>query len=72
MIRFEDSRLPNLIIPDNLDQIGEETRNPGRMMRQMISETAQKLGSEFNEVVKQLGKGHTPEQIKKEISIIWF
>jgi len=42
------------------------------MMRQMISKTVQKLGSEFNEVVKQLGKGHTPEQIKKEISIIWF
>ena len=41
-------------------------------MRQMISETVQKLGSEFNEVVKQLGKDHTPEQIEKEISIIWF
>jgi len=42
------------------------------MMQQMISETVQKLGSESNKVVKGLGKGHTPEQIEKGISIIWF
>ncbi len=63
----EESRLQNLADPASLDSIDEDPRALGRMMRQMSSETGETMGPEFDEVVKRLEKGQSPDEIEKAL-----
>lgn len=65
--RSDESRLENLADPGNLDTIDEDPRALGRMMRQMSSETGETMGPEFDEVVKRLEKGQSPDDIEKAL-----
>jgi putative FmdB family regulatory protein len=65
--RSDASRMESMADPGALDQIDEDPRALGKMMRQMSSEMGEEMGPEFNEVVHRLEKGQTPDQIEKEL-----
>ena len=73
-VRFaksEDSRMESLEStfsnPAALEGLENDPVSLGRMMRQMGSEMGEELGPEFDEVVKRLEKGQSPEEIEKEM-----
>ena len=55
--------LAEMADPSNLDQIEDDPRALGRMMKNMKSEIGTEMGSEFDEVVDRLEKGQSPEEI---------
>ena len=65
--RSEESRLENLADPSNLEDLEDDPRSLGRMMRQMGNEMGEEIGPEFNEVVNRLEAGQSPEEIEKAI-----
>lgn len=67
VLRSEDSRMDQLADLDNLDGIGDDPRELGKMMRQMKGEVGDELGPEFDEVVERLEKGQNPEDIEREM-----
>jgi len=67
MARSDDSRMESLADPSNLAGLDEDPKSLGRMMRQMSSEVGEEMGPEFDEVVKRLESGQSPEQIEKEL-----
>ena len=67
VLRSEDSRMDQLADMDNLDGIGDDPRELGKMMRQMKGEVGDELGPEFDEVVERLEKGQNPEDIEREM-----
>lgn len=67
MARSEESRLESLADPSALDNLDDDPQSLGKMMRKMSSEIGQDMGPEFNEVVGRLEKGHSPEQIEKDL-----
>jgi putative FmdB family regulatory protein len=67
MARSDDSRMESLADPSNLAGLDEDPKSLGRMMRQMSSEVGEEMGPEFDEVVKRLESGQSPDQIEKEL-----
>jgi putative FmdB family regulatory protein len=65
--RSDATRMESLADPSALDQIDEDPRALGKMMRQMSSEMGEEMGPEFNEVVHRLEAGQSPDQIEKEL-----
>jgi hypothetical protein len=59
--------MESLADPSNLAGLDEDPKSLGRMMRQMSSEVGEEMGPEFDEVVKRLESGQSPEQIEKEL-----
>jgi putative FmdB family regulatory protein len=55
--------LSDMSDPAALDQIDDDPRKLGKMMREMKSEVGAELGGEFDEVVDRLEKGQSPEEI---------
>jgi len=51
--------------PAALDQIDDDPRKLGQMMREMKSEVGAELGGEFDEVVDRLEKGQSPDEIEQ-------
>lgn len=73
-VRFaksEDSRLESLEStfsnPAALEGLEDDPVSMGRLMRQMSNEMGEELGPEFDEVVRRLEKGQTPEEIEREL-----
>lgn len=74
-VRFaksEDSRMESLEStfsnPAALEGLENDPVSMGRLMRQMGSEMGgDELGPEFDEVVRRLEKGQSPEEIEKEM-----
>ncbi|HLF88548.1 MAG TPA: FmdB family zinc ribbon protein [Anaerolineales bacterium] len=73
-VRFaksEDSRMESLEStfsnPAALEGLENDPVSMGRLMRQMGNEMGEELGPEFDEVVKRLEKGQSPEEIEKEM-----
>ena len=50
-----------------LENLDDDPKAMGRMMRKMGREMGEDLPPEFNEVVDRLEKGQSPEEIEKEI-----
>jgi putative FmdB family regulatory protein len=67
MARSDESRMETLADPSNLAGLDEDPKSLGRMMRQMSSEVGEEMGPEFDEVVKRLESGQSPDQIEKEL-----
>ncbi len=67
MARSDDSRMESLADPSNLAGLDEDPKSLGRMMRQMSSQVGEEMGPEFDEVVKRLESGQSPDQIEKEL-----
>jgi putative FmdB family regulatory protein len=65
--RSDESRLENLADPANLANLEDDPKSLGRMMRQMSGEVGEEMGPEFDEVVKRLESGQSPDQIEKEL-----
>jgi putative FmdB family regulatory protein len=65
--RSDESRLESLADPSNLEGLEDDPKALGRMMRQMSSEVGEDAGPEFDEVVKRLESGQSPDQIEKEL-----
>jgi putative FmdB family regulatory protein len=67
MARSDESRMESLADPSNLAGLDEDPKSLGRMMRQMSSQVGEEMGPEFDEVVKRLESGQSPDQIEKEL-----
>ena len=65
--RSEESRLESLADPSQLAGIEDDPRAMAKLMKQMSSELGEDPGSEFNEVVDRLEKGHSPEEIERDL-----
>ncbi len=65
--RSDESRLENLADPSQLAGLEDDPKSLGRMMRQMSGEVGEEMGPEFDEVVKRLESGQSPDQIVKEL-----
>jgi putative FmdB family regulatory protein len=65
--RSNESRLENLADPANLASLDEDPKSLGRMMRQMSGKVGEDMGSEFDEVVRRLESGQSPDQIEKDL-----
>lgn len=65
--RSEDSRLESIADPAHLAGLEDDPQTLGRMMRQMSRELGEDMGPEFDEVVDRLEKGHSPEDIERDI-----
>jgi putative FmdB family regulatory protein len=65
--RSAQSRLDALSDPGELAGLEDDPRAMARMMRQMSSELGESPGEEFNEVVNRLEKGHSPEEIERDL-----
>lgn len=65
--RSDDSILENFDDPSQLDDLEEDPRALGRMMRKMSREVGEDIGPEFNEVVDRLEKGQSPEEIEQSM-----
>jgi putative FmdB family regulatory protein len=65
--RSEESRLESLADPGALEDLEDDPRALGRMMRRMSSEMGEELGPEFDEVVDRLEAGQDPEEIEKSL-----
>jgi len=46
-----------------LEDLEQDPRKLGQMMRELSHETGEDLGPEFNEVVERLERGENPEEI---------
>ncbi len=57
--------LADMADPAALDQIDDDPRKLGQMMREMKSEVGTELGGEFDEVVDRLEKGQSPDEIEQ-------
>jgi putative FmdB family regulatory protein len=55
--------LADMADPAVLDQIDDDPKKLGQMMREMKSEVGAELGGEFDEVVDRLEKGQSPDEI---------
>ena len=67
LARSDESHMESLADPGNLDKIDEDPRALGQMMRQMSSQMGEDMGSEFNEVIKRLESGQSPESIESDM-----
>lgn len=65
--RSEESRLDSLADPSQLAGIEDDPRAMAKLMKQMSTELGEDPGPEFNEVVGRLEKGHSPEQIERDL-----
>ena len=65
--RSDESRLEDMADPAKLANLDEDPKSLGRMMRQMSGQVGEDMGPEFNEVVKRLESGQSPDQIEKEL-----
>jgi hypothetical protein len=66
--KSETSRMDSLADDfPGLENLDDDPKAVGRMMRKMGNEMGESLPPEFNEVVDRLEKGQSPEQIEKEI-----
>jgi putative FmdB family regulatory protein len=65
--RSDESRLENMADPANLASLDEDPKSLGRMMRQMSGQVGEDMGPEFDEVVRRLESGQSPDQIEKEL-----
>ena len=65
--RSEQSRLDSFADDANLDDLEDDPRELGRMMRSMSKEVGEEMPPEFDEVVNRLEKGQTPEDIERDM-----
>jgi putative FmdB family regulatory protein len=65
--RSSESRLEDMANPENLDALEDDPKALGRMMRQMSAEVGEDMGPEFNEVVRRLESGQSPEEIERDL-----
>ena len=69
--RSEDSRLESLAgdfsDPSALQDLENDPKALGRMMRRMGNEMGEETPPEFGEVVDRLENGQSPEEIEKEL-----
>jgi putative FmdB family regulatory protein len=65
--RSEESRLDSIADPSQLAGIEDDPRAMAKLMKQMSSEMGEDPGPEFNEVVDRLEKGHSPEEIERDL-----
>ncbi len=65
--KSEESRMESLADPSALEDLEDDPRALGRMMRKIGSELGEEMPPEFDEVVDRLEKGQSPEEIEKEI-----
>jgi len=65
--RSDDSRMESLADPSNLAGLEDDPKALGRMMRQMSGEVGEDMGPEFDEVVRRLESGQSPDQIEKDL-----
>jgi len=65
--RSDDSRLDDLSDSSDLEGLENDPKALGKMMRQMSSETGEEMGPEFDEVIKRLESGQSPEEIEQAL-----
>ena len=67
MTRSDGNRLESMADPAQLAGLDDDPQTLGRMMRKMSRELGEDMGAEFDEVVDRLEKGHSPEEIERDI-----
>jgi len=65
--RSDSGRLESMADPAQLAGLDDDPQALGKMMRQMSQELGEDMGAEFDEVVDRLEKGHSPEEIERDI-----
>ena len=59
--------LENLDDDQMLEDLEQDPRKLGRMMRELSYETGEELGPEFDDVVERLERGENPEEIANSL-----
>ena len=59
--------LDNLNDDQMLEDLEQDPRKLGRMMRELSYETGEELGPEFDDVVERLERGENPEEIANSL-----
>ena len=67
MTRSDGDHLESMADPAQLAGLDDDPQTLGRMMRKMSQELGEDMGAEFDEVVDRLEKGHSPEEIERDI-----
>ncbi|MEI7844490.1 MAG: zinc ribbon domain-containing protein [Chloroflexota bacterium] len=67
VLKSEESRLAQMADPSMLDNIDDDPKALGQMMRKMGSEMGEELPPEFDEVVDRLEAGQSPDEISNAI-----
>ena len=67
ILKSEESRLAQMADPSMLDNIDDDPKALGQMMRKMGSEMGEELPPEFDEVVDRLEAGQSPDEISSAI-----
>jgi len=65
--RSGEERFDEMADPAKLAALDDDPRALGKMMRQMSHELGEDMGPEFDEVVGRLEKGHSPEDIERDV-----
>jgi putative FmdB family regulatory protein len=65
--RSEEDRFNSLADPQQLAGLEDDPHTLGKMMRQMSQELGEDMGPEFDEVIDRLEKGHSPEDIERDL-----
>jgi len=65
--RSSITKLENLDNEQDLDDLDEDPRKLGRMMRELSRESGEDLGPEFDEVIDRLERGENPEDIAQSL-----
>lgn len=65
--RSDESRMESLAGSADLENLDDDPRALGHMMRQMSHELGEEMGPEFHEVVGRLESGQAPEEIEKDL-----
>ena len=65
--RSDGDHLESMADPAQLAGLDDDPQTLGRMMRKMSRELGEDMGAEFDEVVDRLEKGHSPEEIERDI-----
>ena len=67
VLKSDQARLAQMADPSMLENLDDDPRALGQMMRKMGSELGQDLPAEFDEVVDRLEAGQSPDEITNAI-----
>ena len=67
ILKSEESRLEQMADPSMLENLEDDPKALGQMMRKMGSEMGEELPPEFDEVVDRLEAGQSPDEISSAI-----
>ena len=67
MAKSDDSRMDDFNNPEAMEDMEDDPKAMGSMLRKMKSQVGEDVGPEFDEVVGRLEAGQSPEEIEGQV-----